>query len=138
MFELTNLDSSERKRRDGVWCDLHLPHGADGTIRVKLLPFTNISMANRRRELIDAGAELIDAICSGYADVGVVEVDGLTIRGEAICDKRHLIREFVESYRETFLDQIVAASSDPARYGAGESMPPAIGPDAQDSPSSED
>ena len=137
MFELTDLDNSESKRRDGVWCDLRLPHGAEGTIRVRLLPFTNITMANRRRELIDAGADLIDAICTAYADVGVVDVDGASIRGEAVCDKRPLIREFVEGYREIFLDQIVAASSDPARYGAGESMPPVTGHDAPDSQPSE-
>lgn len=136
MFELTNLDSSERKRRDGVWCDLHLPHGAEGTIRVRLLPFTNISMANRRRELIDAGADLIDAICTAYADVGVVEVDGATIRGEAVCDKRPLIREFVEAYRDLPRPDRGRQLRIP-RGTARESTPPVTGHDAQDSQPSE-
>ena len=132
MFDLTELLPYEKSRKSGAWCDISHAVTGDTIGRIRVLPLNGLAMQVAINERTTAGLSPIDAVRDAFAHVGVVEADQISIRGEAVCDKRELLVEMVAGY-EFIYTQILAFANDPGSYALGESMPHAIGPDAQDS-----
>ena len=132
MFDLTELLPYEQARKSGAWCAITNAVTGDRIGRVRVLPLNGLAMQVAINERTTAGLTPIDAVRDAFAHVGVVEADQISIRGEAVCDKRELLAEMVTGY-EFIYTQILEFANNPGSYAVGESMPPAIGPDAQDS-----
>ena len=132
MFDLTELLPYEKSRKSGAWCDIWHAVTGDRIGRIRVLPLNGLAMQVAINERTTSGLSPIDAVRDAFAHVGVVEADQISIRGEAVCDKRELLVEMVAGY-EFIYTQILAFANNPESYALGESMPHAIGPDAQDS-----
>ena len=133
MYDITELFPYEQARKSGAWCDIK--HEITGQVigRVRVLPLYGMAMQVAINQRTTSGMTPIDAVRDAMAHVGVLEADQISIRGEAVCDKRHLLAEMVQSY-EAIYSQLLVFANAPGSYDMGESNAPAIGRDAQDSP----
>lgn len=132
----TDLLPYERAASDGAWCDIKHPASGAHLGRVKMRSLRCLEVDLAIHDNIKAGMAPIDATRKAIAEFGAVESEGISIRGELVCNKRHLLREMVTDYTSIYTQLLVFASNQD-NYDAGESREPVIGPDAQDSPTPE-
>ena len=125
------LGPIEQATAEGTWVTLRHPitREALGEVRVRPLSALDVQIAIHQRQT--AGDDAINATRRALAEVAVVEARGITIRGEWVGDKRHLLAEMVSQY-EPIYTQVLAHANDAENYASGEPLPPSTAHDATD------